>query len=109
MIYTAQLYAGDWYILAETTAPEAANQAINALPCVIFPPHEERQARAAVARAKAWVAAGHWRIIGTDRKTRQQVTISEGRGCPRQMMSEACASGQYFGLYALPLERGADE
>lgn len=52
MIYTAQLYAGDWYVMTETNAPKEAAEAIRKLPQAIFAWNQESEARAAVKIAR---------------------------------------------------------
>lgn len=106
MIYTAQLHDGEWYILARTNAPDAAMEAINALPCSIFPWNQEAEARAAVSQAMEWVEAEMWRVVATDAKTGAEIILSEGDGCPRaRIQSHLPADGKYYGLRAIPIER----
>lgn len=109
MIYTAQLHAGDWYVLTCTNAPDAAWYAINALPNAIFEWNQEAEARAAVNLALKWMHANRWRIVATDRATGEEITLTEGHGCPRQMIQPLLTGeGNYYGIRAIPMEGGAE-
>lgn len=50
MIYTAQLYAGDWYVLTTTGAPASECRAVDALPQSIFSDRADAEQAARFAR-----------------------------------------------------------
>lgn len=95
MIYTAQLYAGQHYVLTTTGAPNRELYAVQALPQSIF--SDPADARQAARIAAEWADRNRWRIMATDRATGEEFECFTWTRCPDVGVARAMQDARDFG------------